>query len=85
MPDRIVEHSRLTMRHPKNTEEQAKLERSSAIALHVLEIDHHMDFDNPEILSEYSPIYMDCINAEQQFISHQRPQICLSRQERVHL
>ncbi len=64
MPDRIVEHSRLTMRHPKNTEEQTKLERSSAIALHALETEYHVDFDNPEILSEYSPIYVNCINTE---------------------
>ncbi len=65
------------MRHPKNTEEQIKLESSSAITQHVPEIDHHMDFDNPEILSGYSPIYVDCINAEQLFISHQWPQIGL--------
>ncbi len=85
MPDRIVEHLRLTMRHPKNTEEQTKLERSSAIALHVLETEYHVDFDHPEILLKYWAIYMNCKNAKQLFISHQRPQICLSRYERVHL
>ncbi len=74
-----MEHSRLTMRHPKNTEEQTKLERNSAIALHVLETEHHVDFDYPQILSKYLQMYAECINAEQLFISHQRPQICLSR------
>ncbi len=51
--DRMKEHSQLTKRHPKNNEERTKLERSSAIALHVLETEHHVDFDNPEILSKY--------------------------------
>ncbi len=63
--DRMKEHSRLTKRHPKNNEERTKLERSSAIALHVLETEHHVDFDNPEILSKYWPNYKDRINAEQ--------------------
>ncbi len=77
MPDRIVEYSQLTMRHPENTEEQTKLERSSAIARHVLETEYHVDFDHPEILLKYWPIYMNCKNAEKLFISHQRPQIGL--------
>ncbi len=38
--DRMKEHSELTKRHPKNNEERTKLERSSAIALHVLETEH---------------------------------------------
>ncbi len=59
----------------KNNEESTKLERSSAIALHVLETEHHVDFDNPEILSKYWPFYRDRINAEQWFISHQ-PEAC---------
>ncbi len=50
---------------PKNNEERTKLERSSAIALHVLEAEHHEDFDNPEILSKYWLIYRDRINAKQ--------------------
>ncbi len=45
--------------------EQTKLERSSAIALHVLETEQNVDFDNPEVLSKYWPIYRDRINAEQ--------------------
>ncbi len=67
----MKEHSQLTKRHPKNTEERTKLERSTDIALRVLETEHHVDFDNPEILSEYWPIYRDRRNAEQLFISHQ--------------
>ncbi len=51
--DRMKEHSRLTQRNPKNSKERAKFERSSAIALHFLETEHHVDFDNPEILSKY--------------------------------
>ncbi len=66
----MKEHSRLTKRHPKNNEERTKLERSSAIALHVLETERHVDFDNPEILSKYWPIYTERMNAEQWFISH---------------
>ncbi len=58
-------------RRPKNNEERTKLERSSTIALHALETEHHADADNPEILSKYWPIYRDRINAEQWFISHQ--------------
>ncbi len=34
--DRIKKHSQLTKGHPKNNEERTKLERSSAIGLHVL-------------------------------------------------
>ncbi len=71
----MKEHSRLTKRHPKNNEEQTKFERSSAIALHFLETEHHVDLDNPEILPKYWPIYRDRINAEQWFISHQ-PEAC---------
>ncbi len=44
--DRMKEHSRLTKRHTKNNEDCTKLECSSAIALHVLETEHHVDFDN---------------------------------------
>ncbi len=40
----MKENSRLTKRHPKNNEERTKLERSSDIALHVLETEHHVDF-----------------------------------------
>ncbi len=54
-----------TKRHPKNNEERTKLERNSAIALHILETEQHEDFDNPEILSKNWPIYRDRINAEQ--------------------
>ncbi len=56
-------------------DDSTKLERSSAIALHVLETEHHVDFDNSEILSKYWPIYRDRINAEQWSISHQ-PETC---------
>ncbi len=49
---------------------RTKLERSSAIALHVLETEHHVDINNPEILSKHWPIYRDRMNAEQQ---HQPP------------
>ncbi len=45
--DRMKEHSQLTKRHAKNIEERTKLERTSAIDLHVLETEHHVDFDNP--------------------------------------
>ncbi len=75
MADRMKEHSRLTKRRPKNNEEQAKLDCSSAIALHVLETELHVDFDNPEILSKYWPLYYYRINAEQWFIGHQ-PEAC---------
>ncbi len=79
----VKEHSRLTKRHPKNNEERTKLERSSAIALHVLETEHNVDFDNPEILSQYWPIYRDRINAEQWFISHQ-PEACNLKGKATH-
>ncbi len=55
----------LYKRHPKSNEKRTKLECSSAIALHVLETEHHVDFDNAEILSKYGPIYRDRINKEQ--------------------
>ncbi len=71
--DKMKEHTRITKRHPKNKDERTKLERSSAITLHVLETEHHVDFDNPEILSKYWSIYRDRMNAEQWFISHQKP------------
>ncbi len=48
---------------------------TEAIALHVLETEHHVDFDSPEILSKYWPIYRVRINAEQWFIGHQ-PEAC---------
>ncbi len=83
MADRMNEHSRLTKRHPKNNEERTKLERSSAIALHVLETEHHVEFDNPEILSKYWPIYRVRINAEQWFISHQ-PEACNLKGKATH-
>ncbi len=60
----MKEHSRLTKKHPKNNEERPKLERSSAIALHVLETEHLADFNNPEILSKYWSLYSDRINAD---------------------
>ncbi len=41
--DRMKEHLRLTKRHPKNNEERTKRERSSAIALHALKTEHHVD------------------------------------------
>ncbi len=53
-------------------EERTKLERTSAIALHVLEIEHHVDFNNPENLSKYWPIYRDRINAEQSSLATSR-------------
>ncbi len=73
--DRMKEHSRLTRRHQNDIEEQTKLERSSAIALHAVGIQHHVGFDNSEIISKYWPIYRDRINAEQGFISRQ-PEAC---------
>ncbi len=66
----MKEHSRFTTRHPKNNEERTKHELISVIALHVLETEHHVDFDNSEILSKYWPIYRDRINVVQLFISH---------------
>ncbi len=81
--DRMKEHSRLTKRHPKNNEERTKLESNSAIALHVLETEHHVDFENPEILSKYWPIYRDRINAEQWFISH-LPEACNLKGKTTH-
>ncbi len=67
MADRMKEHSRLTKMHPKNNEKRTKLE---AIAFHVLETEHHVDLEIPEILPKYWPIYRGRINAEQWFISH---------------
>ncbi len=55
---KMKEHSRLTKRHPKTNEERKKLERSSALALHILETEHHVDFDNPEILSKNWSLYI---------------------------
>ncbi len=60
----MKEHSRLTKRHPKNNEERTTLKRSSAVALHVLETEHDVDFENPEIMSKYWPIYKHHINAD---------------------
>ncbi len=81
--DRMEEHSRLTKSPPNNNEERTKLERSSAIALHVLETDYHVDFNNPEILSKHWPIYRDRMNAEQWFISHQ-PEACNLKGKTIH-
>ncbi len=81
--DKMKEHLRLTRRHPINSEEPKNLERSSAIALHVLGTEHHMDFDNPEILYKYWPIYRERINAEQWFISHQ-PEACSLKGKTTH-
>ncbi len=58
------DHLRLIKRHPKNNDERTKLERSFAIALHVLETEHHVDIDNPENLSRYWPIYREHISAD---------------------
>ncbi len=79
--DRMKEHLRLTKRHPKNNEERTKVERSSVIALLVLETEHHVDFDNSEILSKYWPIYRD--RTEQWFISHQ-PEACNLKGKTTH-
>ncbi len=81
--DRMQKHSRLTMRHPKNKDERTKLERSSAMALHVLETEHHVDFKHTEILSKYWPIYRDRINAEQWIISHP-PEACNLKGKTAH-
>ncbi len=81
--DRMKEHSQLTKRNPRNNEERTKLDRSSAIALHVLETEHHVDFDNPEILPKYWPIYRDRINAEQCFIIHP-PEACNLKGKTTH-
>ncbi len=61
----IGENSRFAA-HQEVPEKQrgTKFKRSSAIALHVLETEHQVDFDNPEILSKYWLIYKDRINAE---------------------
>ncbi len=59
----VQEHISVT----DKVEEHSRIERSSAI----LETEHHVDFVNPEILSNYWPIYRDRISAEQWFISHQ--------------
>ncbi len=58
-------------------------ERSSAIALRVLETQQHVDFDNPEILFKNRPVYRDRINAEQWFISHQ-PEECNLKSKTIH-
>ncbi len=81
--DTMKEHSRRTKRHTKNNEKRTKLERSSVIALHVLETEHHVDFNNPEILSKNWPIYRDRMNAEQWFISHQ-PEACNLKGKTIH-
>ncbi len=49
----------------KNNEERMKPDRSSAIALHVVETTRHADFDKPAILSKNWPIYRGRINVEQ--------------------
>ncbi len=79
--DRMKEHSR---RHLKKDEERTKLERSSAIALHVLETEHHVECNNPEVLFKHWSIYSDRINAEQWFISHQ-PEACNLKGATIHL
>ncbi len=45
-------------------EDSLELERSSSLALHILETEHHVDFDKPEILPKYWPIYRNRMNAE---------------------
>ncbi len=55
-----------------------KLERRSIICLHVLETEHNVDFDSPEILYKYWPINRDRMSAEQWCISHQ-PEECRSK------
>ncbi len=69
--DRMKENSRVTKRHPKNNDGRTKLKCSSAIALHVQETEHHVDFNNPEMLCMHLPIYRDRMNADQWLISHQ--------------
>ncbi len=46
LSDRMKKHSRITKSHPKINEDRKKLDRSSAIALHVLKTEHQVDFDN---------------------------------------
>ncbi len=67
----MKETSRLTKRYPKSNEERTKVERGAALAIHVLETERHLDFDNPEILPKYWPMYRSLINAQQWFISYQ--------------
>ncbi len=79
----MKEHLQLTKRHPKNNEERKKLERRSAIALHVLETEHLVDFNNPEILSKYWSLYSDRINADPCFITHP-PEACNLKGKTTH-
>ncbi len=55
----------------ENNEERVKLARSSAIGLHALDVEHHVDFDNPETLVKHLPLYGDYMHAQQWFNRHQ--------------
>ncbi len=70
---------------PRGTRKTTRSVQNSkaAKAFHVLETEHHVDFENPEILSKYWPIYRDRINAEQWFISHQ-PKACNLKGKTTH-
>ncbi len=63
-PTELKKHSWLDRRHPENNYEIKRLERSSAITLHVLDPKHYVDFDSSEILSKYWPLSRDRIVAE---------------------
>ncbi len=49
--------------------EPSKFDLSLAIALHILETGHHVDFDNPGVLTKNWQICRDRMNAEQWLIS----------------
>ncbi len=58
---------------PRDTRKTTRTEHNSNAAIHVVETEHHVDFDIPEMLPKYWIIYRDLINAEQWFISHHPP------------
>ena len=83
LPDRMREHIRLSRKIPKNMDDRNKLERSSAIALHAIEMNHKVNFDEPEILSQNWQIYRERIAAEQWHIALE-PSACNCQKKPLH-
>ena len=83
VPDRMREHIRLSRKIPKNMDDRNKLERSSAIALHAIEMNHKVNFDEPEILSQNWQIYRERIAAEQWHIALE-PSACNCQKKPLH-
>ncbi len=80
---RAREHSYLAKRIPRNMTERQQLEKNSAIALHAIESEHRVDFQNPSILSRNWKNAKERKAAEQWFIL-QEPHACNTKKGQLH-